>query len=505
MEKFSEILRLHYEEKMSVRPISSATGVSKTAVAKYIKAAVASGIEWPLPEGYDKSSLEKLFLQSETKSLLKPMPDFPKIYEELKKPGVTLDLLHTEFKQDHPDGYGYSRFCYHYDKWKQTHDLSMIQNHKAGEKMFLDYAGKGITITDKDTGETREAPMFVAALGASSYTFAMACESQSLESWISANIAAFEFFGGVTAILVPDNLKSAITKASRYEPLINRTYAEMARHYGTVVVPARVREPQDKSKAEIGVNIVTMWVTAVLRNHTFFSVEEANKEIRKKLVALNARQFQKLSTTRKEQFEKFDQPALKPLPSIRYEYARWLEDQTVPKTYHVFIMEHHYSVPYALEGKKVDVRVTKTIVEIFYNSIRIATHVRSYDIGKATTIKEHMPKSHQAYSEWNRSTVIEHAKCIGPNTAALVEIIMSQGPHEEVTKRICSGVLKLAKQYGSERLESAAVRALKIKSYKLSSIRSILEKGLDKQPLDEDRIKDPQILHENVRGQEYYT
>jgi transposase len=503
MGKILEILRLFYEEKLSVRQISMATEVSKTAVSKYINATAAVGIEWPLPEGYDISTIEKLLSQSKEESSSKPMPDFPTIFLDLKKKGVTLSLLWAEYKTDHPDGYQFTQFCELFHRWEKSNDVSMLQNHKAGEKMFVDYAGKGITITDKDTGETWEAPIFVAVQGASSYAFANAYKSQCLEEWIAANIDSFEFFEGVPEIVVPDNLRSAISKSSRYEPVINRTYAAMARHYGTVIVPARVREPQDKAKVESGVQVVTMWITAALRNHTFFSLEEANREIRKKLDELNARKFQKLNTSRKEQFEQLDKPALRPLPSTRYEYAEW-EVQTVRNDYHVFVREHYYSVPHELSGKKVDVRLTQQIVEILYKGNRVATHERSTDIGKATTIKEHMPRSHRAFADWNRSTIVEKAKSIGPNTGAFVEMTMSQSQHEEVAKRICSGVINLVKGYGTERLEAATARALKIKSYRFSSVLSILQSGLDKVPLEEDGIKDPGIEHENIRGKQYY-
>ena len=416
---------------------------------------------------------------------------------------MTLYRLWIEYKEVYPDdGYSYSQYCELFHRWKKLNDVSMLQNHKAGEKMFVDYAGKGIEITNKDTGETWEAPMFVATLGASSYDFANLYKSQCLEDWITANVDAFEFFDGVPEIIVPDNLKSAITKASRYEPTINRTYEKMAEHYGTVIIPARVRQPQDKSKVESGVRFVGTWIIAALRNHTFFSIEEANMEVRKKLAELNAKEFQKLNTSRKELYETIDKPALKPLPSERFKYVEW-EVQTVLKNYHVPVREHYYSVPHGLEGKKVDVTLTHQIVEIIYKTKRIATHERSYVIGKATTLKEHMPKEHQAYADWNRSSLIEKGKNIGPNTGAFVEMAMSQGVHEESTKRTCSGVIALVKDYGPERLEAATARALKIKSYRLSSVRSILKTGLDKLP-EAEGVKDPEIEHENIRGQQYY-
>jgi transposase len=358
--------------------------------------------------------------------------------------------------------------------------------------------------SDPKTGEITEAQIFVAVLGASNYTFAEASLSQDLASWIKSHVHAFEFFGGVAQILVPDNLKSGVTHPCRYEPDINPTYQDLAEHYDTTVIPARVRKPKDKAKVESAVLVSERWILAALRNYSFFSLAELNKLIAQKLEELNHRKFQKLDTTRRKLFETIDKPALKPLPSRPYEYAEW-EKARVNIDYHIEIDCHYYSVPYQLATEQVDVRITATTVEVLFKNQRVASHQRSYIPGKATTLKEHMPKSHQKYLEWTPSEIIKWAGNNGPNTQKLVTHIFNGKPHPEQGYRSCLGIISLAKHYSPQRLENACGRALIIKSFSYKSVKSILKNGLDHQPLLFDLAENtPPVTHDNIRGKHYY-
>ncbi len=370
--------------------------------------------------------------------------------------------------------------------------------------MFIDFAGKGIPIVNPATGEISEAEIFVAVLGASNYTYAEAVESQNLPSWIGAHVRAFEYFGGVTVIIVPDNLKSGVTKPCRYEPDLNPTYLDMCRHYGTVVIPARVSRPRDKAKVEAGVLLVTRWITAALRHHTFFSIAEANERIAELLERLNTRRFKKLDTNRKELFETIERSSLRPLPVTRYEYAEW-KKATANIDYHIEIDGHFYSVPYQLVRRQVEARLTSTVVEVLYQGKRVAIHQRSYLTGKFTTLDEHRPKSHQRYLEWTPSRIIAWAERTGPSTAKLVETIMSTKPHPEQGFRSCLGILSLGKKYSAERLEAASKRALHIRAHSYKSVKSILQSNLDRVALPGQKEVSAVIEHENIRGQQYFA
>lgn len=504
MANVREVLRLNHELRMSIRQIALATGLSKSSVSNYIHQAEKVALGWPLSEEIDDSKLESLLdAKVVPPPLGKPLPDFSIVHEELSRKGVTLRLLWTEYREQHPEGYSYSQFCEHFSRWAKASKISMRQVHKGGEKMFVDFAGRGIDIQDKKTGKTWTAPMFVATLGASSYVYAQAVRSQGIEDWIMAHVAAFEFIGGVPEVLVPDNLKSAVTVPSRYEPDINRTYQDMARHYGTVVVPARVGKPKDKPKAEVEVKHVTMQITAALRKHTFFDLEEANMAIREKLQELNAKKFQKLDTSRKELYERIDKLALKPLPVARYEYVEWQTKKRVPEDYHLNVKEHYYSVPYQYRGEMVEVSLSSTIIQIFLKGRRIALHKRDDTPGGVTTTNEHRPKEHIAMATWTSAQALARAKSIGPNTSLLIEKVMANSIHEELAKRSSSGILKLEKEFPG-RLEAAATRALRLNSCTLTTVRSILKQGLDRLPMEESGPKDQGIIHINLRGAKYY-
>jgi transposase len=379
----------------------------------------------------------------------------------------------------------------------------MRQNHKAGEKLFVDYAGQTMPVVDPSTGEVKEAQIFVATLGASNYTYAEATWTQSLPDWIASHIRAWEFIQGVTELTIPDNIKQGVTAASYYEPDLNRTYHDLSLYYGTAILPARVRKPKDKAKVENGVQGVEQRILAPLRHRTFFSLAELNQAIRELLIEYNERPFQKLPGSRRTLFETVDKPALKPLPERRYEYAEW-KKAAVNIDYHVEVDGRYYSVPYQLVRQRVEVRLTSTIVECFHNGKRVASHIRSSRKGCHTTQKEHMPKSHQQYLEWSPERLVKWAGKTGGSTAVVVESIMASRVHPQQGFRSCLGIMRLGKQYGAERLEAACNRALATGAMSYKSIASILKCGLDRRPVSEKQVELPCIEHANVRGPQYY-
>jgi transposase len=504
MRKTKEILRLYFGMSLTRRQVARSCNISHSTVADYVRRAEAAGISWPLPEGIDEATLEAKLFPGKTiiVSLEKPLPQWTDIHKELKRKGVTLQLLWIEYKQQYPEGYQYSQFCELYQRWAETLDLSLRQEYRAGEKLFVDYAGKGIEVINPLTGEIKEAEIFVAVLGASNYTYAEALESQDIPSWINAHIHAFEYFGGVARITIPDNLKSAVLKTCRYEPDLSPTYQDMAEHYGTAVIPARVARPKDKAKVEAGVLLVTRWITAALRHHTFFSIREVNDKIVELLEHLNTKKFKKLDSTRRELFETIDKPSLLPLPQTRYQYAEWKKAR-VHIDYHIEVDGHFYSVPCQLVRKQVEVRLRAQTMEVLYKGNRIATHRRSYEKGRFTTLPEHRPEKHKKYYEWTPSRIIQWAEKTGPETAAVVEHILTSRAHPEQGYRSCLGIFSLAKKYSQERVEAACRRAVAIKSYSYKSVKSILDTGVDQQTLPEQKEVEP-IEHENIRGEGYY-
>jgi transposase len=426
------------------------------------------------------------------------------LYQELKKKGVTLQLLWYEYKQANPEGYQYSQFCDLYRRWVKKLDVTLRQKHRAGEKLFIDYAGQTVPIINPSTGEITQAQIFLATFGVSNYTFAEASAAQDLPSWITCHIHAFEFFGGVPEILVPDNLKAGVTNPCRYEPDINPTYLDLAQHYGATVIPARPAKPRDKAKVESAVLIAERWILAPLRNHNFFSLVELNKAIAQRLIEFNNRKFQKLDTTRRQLFETVDKPALKPSPARPYEYAEWKKAR-VNIDYHIEIYRHYYSVPYQLRKEQVDVRITSRTVEVLFKNRRVAGHVRNYLPGAFTTLTEHMPESHQKFLEWTPSRIINWAGKNGPNTKSLITHVLESRVHPEQAYRSCLGIMRLAKRYSPQRLEAACVRAIHIKAYSYKSVESILKKGLDQQTLLFDQKANTKMVnHLNIRGQQYY-
>jgi len=505
MRKTKEILRLKWACQQSNRQIAKSCCVSHSTVGQCIIRAEQAGLSWPLDPELDDAALENLLYPADPSPGKKSkIPDMAYLHKELRKKSVTLQLLWHEYKEIHPEGYQYSQFCNLYRQWARKLDVTLRQHHRAGEKIFVDYAGQTVPIVNRSTGEITNAHIFVAALGASSYTFAEATAAENLPSWIQSHIHAFEFFQGVSDILVPDNLKAGVTSPCRYEPDLNPTYQDMAQHYDATVIPARSAKPKDKAKVESAVLVAERWILAALRNHTFFSIAELNKAIAIHLEKLNNQCFKKLDTTRRQLYESLDKPALKPLPGKRYEFAEWKKAR-VNIDYHVEVDRHYYSVPYQLVREQVDVRLTASTVEILFKSQRVASHKRVYLPGGFDTLTEHMPKSHQRYVEWTPKRILNWAGKNGPNTEKLVNRIMETRPHPEQGFRSALGIMRLAKLYGSERLEMACRRALAIKAYAYKSVKSILKNGLDRQSLLFDQpVEAPPSIHPNIRGKNYY-
>jgi transposase len=507
MRKIREVLRLKHVHEASERAIATSCSVGRTAVAEYLRRAADAGLSWPLPDGLDDEALESLLFPQA--SILtageRPLPDWDYVHKELRRKGVTRFLLWQEYKSSSPAGLQYTQFCDRYLQWRGRQDLVMRQVHKAGEKLFVDYAGHTVPITDRRTGEVLFAEIFVAVLGASSYLYCEATWSQGLPDWIGSHIRAFEFFGGVPEVLVPDNLKAGVTSPHRYEPDLNPTYQDLAVHYGVAVVPARVRRPQDKAKAESGVQVAERWILARLRNRTFFSLAALNRAIAELLTDLNARPFQKLDGCRRSMFEAVDRDALRPLPACRYQYADWKKVR-VHIDYHVQLDKHYYSVPYQLVKEELEARLTADTVELFRRNKRVASHVRSRRKGGFTTLSEHMPASHRHYAKWTPERLVRWAEETGGQTAGVVTAILAGRPHPQQGYRSCLGIMGLGKSYGQARLEAACARALALGTTSYKSIQSILKTGLDSQPLPcqaDKQLKLP-IDHENIRGPGYY-
>ncbi|MEP7273534.1 MAG: IS21 family transposase [Acidobacteriota bacterium] len=504
MRKIKEVLRLKHGHGLSERQIALSCGVSRSAVAEYLRRAQAAGLGWPLPGEMDDAAIEALLFQDKPEPSEQQKPDFAAMHQELQsRKDVTLQLLWTEYKETYPHGYQYSQFCELYRKWAKKLDLVLRQPHRAGEKLFVDYAGQKVGVTDRLTGEVRQASVFVAVLGASNYTYAEASLSENLPAWIGAHVRALEFIGGCPEIVVPDNLKTGVKLPSRYEPDINPTYQEMAEHYGLAVIPARVARPRDKAKAENGVLVVERWILAALRRRTFFNLGELNQAIGELLLKLNSRPFRKMRGSRRELFEQIDHPALKPLPAERYEFAEWKWTR-VSNDYHVQLGEHHYSVPSNLVGLKLEMRYTAETVEVFHKGVRVAAHALSNERRGATTIEGHRPESHRRYLGWDYARLMSWVENATPSIAALAREMLKSGAHREQLLRSCLGLMRLGERYGEERLEAACARALKFNTCSYKSVESILKTGLDR--IAESRSPQAAIpvVHDNIRGADYF-
>lgn len=506
MRKIKEVLRLKYDCSLSAREIGRSCQVSRSTIADYLMRARAAGISWPEATTLTDTQIdERLFPQPVPSSIKRPEPDYEYIYNELckyRKFNLTLIQVWLEYKEEHPDGYQYSQFCDRYRRWKGKLDYYMRQEHRYGEKVFIDYSD-GLSIVDMATGEIIPTQLFLAVWGASNYTYAEATLSQTLPEWIGAHRRALEYFRCAPRVLVPDNLKSGVSKACKYEPELNPTYADMAEHYGCAVIPARPRKPRDKAKAEAGVLIAQRWILAVLRKRTFYSLAELNAAIRECLELLNTRPMRRLKKSRREVFESLDRPSALALPVRPYEYAEWLKAR-VGFNYHIEVDNHSYSIPFQFLHEKLDVRLTATTIEAFRKGERVAAHARFYVKGGYTTLKEHMPPEHRAYAEWNPSRFIKWADKTGAATARLVEKVLAGRTYPEQAYKTCMGIIHLSRHYESERVEAAAERALKYNACSFRSMKAILAAGLDKQPDSRETGQMSLPLHQNIRGKEYY-
>lgn len=505
MRRTREILRLRLGLRQSVRTAAASCQVSVSTVVDVEARARIAGIDWSVAETLDEAALEARLYAKAPRPAEYDAPDFAEIHREMKRKGVTLELLWHEYKQERSErAYSYSRYCELYGQWRGSLDIVMRQSHRAGEKLFVDWAGHTLPVVNAHTGEVTEASVFVAALGASSFTYAEVSPDQTSRSWILAHIRAFEFLGGVPEVLVPDNLKTGVIKADFFEPSLHQAYLELANYYGTTILPARVAKPRDKSKVENAVQQVERWVLAPLRNHTFFSVSEANAAVAERLAWLNDRPLSRLDGTRRSLFAEIDRPALRALPTRRMESCEWKVNVGVGIDHHIEFDFHFYSVPYQLVRKRVDVRATLMTVEILHKGVRVASHRRSTRRGGYTTDNTHRPKAHQRYLEWSPERIMRWAATVGDETSALVEHIMRTKPHPEQGYRSCLGVISLADRFGNDRVEAACRRARAIRSPTYTSVKSILASGLDTRPAPEPEQPSPILDHENVRGPGYY-
>lgn len=505
MRTIRDILRLKWSLQRSHRETARSLGISPGAVASVVTRATTLGLTWDTVEPLTEDELDRrLYGPRLPAQASRAQPDPVWIHTELRRTGVTLELLHLEYLADHPDGYRYSAFCHHYRQWVARQRRSMRQVYTAGEKTFVDYAGPHPHLVDPTTGEVLPVELFVAVLGASNYTFAEATLTQQSADFIASHCRAVEFFGGVSAIFVPDQLRTGVSQPCRYEPGLHRTYGEWARHYDTVIIPARPAAPRDKAKVESAVLVAERWILARLRHEVFHTLAALNVRIRELLLALNDRPMRTYGgQSRRALFDRFDRPALQPLPTTRYEHAEWRQAR-VNIDYHIVVEHHYYSVPHHLFQAQVDVRVTATVVDILLRGTRVYLHRRSFVGGGFTTIPEHMPHAHRAHLEWSPTRLITWGGTIGPQTAALVTAILESRRHPEQGYRSCLGLLRLSKRYTPARLEAACARALRAGARSYRHVDNILKHGLDRIAPSADPLSPSLPRHDNVRGPEYY-
>ena len=499
-----EIIRL-YTQGLSGRAIGRSLSISPATISGYLGHVRAAKLGWPLPPELDNDALLRRALfppQDSAAAAGRPMPNFAEVHRELRGRHVTKMLLWQEYREQHADGLGYSQFCEHYAAWAKPLLATMRQTHHAGDKVFVDFSGDGIRVFDAASGEYRTAKLFVAVLGASNLTYVEPVFHEDLPTWIGCHVRAFTYFGGVPKIVVPDNLKAGVTKPHRYDPDLNRTYVDLADHYGVAVIPARPRRPRDKAKVEQAVLLAERWILAVLRHERFTSMDELRAAVSALNERLNARKMRKLGTSRRELFERIERHTLQPLPEQPYEYADWAT-ATLGPDYHVEFDKHWYSAPYTLIGQKLDVRATLGGVELIHRHERVASHVRSRVPYRHTTQKDHMPSTHRAYAEWTPERLTSWAKTVGPQTEVVVREILGARVHPEQAFRSCLGLLGLAKKFSTQRLEAACTRAVTHRACTRRSVENILKNKLDL--VQPESAAKPQLSpHGNVRGPGYY-
>jgi transposase len=503
MSKTREILRLRWALGRSVREAARASGLSAGAVSKTESRARNAGVTWDAVEGLDDEQLERRLYggPKHSRTPARAVPDPLWMHAELRRPGVTLELLHLEYLREHPDGYRYTAFCDVYRRWVGRRGLVMRQQHKAGERAFVDYSGKKPKVIDPSTGEVIEVELFVAVLGASNLTYAEATRTQTIGDFVRSHVHAFEYFGGAPKVTVPDQLRSAVRAPSRYEPTITRTYSELGRHYGTAIVPARPGKPRDKAKVEVGVQVAQRWILARLRHETFFSLERLNRRIAELLEDLNARPMKKLGgVSRRDLFDRVERAALLPLPDVGFVLSEW-KRATVNVDYHVQLAEHFYSVPFTLVREEVEARLTATTIELFYKGKRVASHPRSFVRFRFTTDPAHMPEAHKKHFA-GADAVLGWASSVGPMTEAMARRILDANPIREQGWRSAKGLQRLGGKYGEERLEAACAHALHFGARSYKPVERLLALGREQLPLPDATPKT--IAHENVRGPGYF-
>jgi transposase len=505
-----ELLRILCVGDMSYRQIAKICCVSHNTVRRYDRIRTKHQLTEEALNKFDDTQLEQFF-DNRLKHVdsPKPLPNFEQIYSELKKRGVTLEILWQEYRAEHPDGYSYSYITHLYRRWLGKLDIAMRQTHRAGEKLFLDYSGKKLPITNRETGEVWLAEIFVAAMGASSKAYVEASRSQQVPDWIQSNVNALNYFGGAPSMVIPDNLKSAVIDHKKDKVKLNASFVDMARYYGLVIIPARPHKPKDKAKVEAAVWLAQIWILAALRKRTFYSLEEANEAIWELLQKYNNRPFQKLQGTRSELFEKIDKPALKPLPEQPYEFADWKLKVRVGRDYEVEYDQCWYMVPHQLVNQYIDIRATVKTVEVIHKHRRVASHARFHVPGQRSVVQEFMPASHRHHSDWSATRLLAWAQSVGDSAEKVFGLLLEKKSHPESGFRACVALVEEGKLYGLERLESAASMALQINSPTLTSIRSLLRTGRDKlghPSFPPNDTSDPETLepHENLRGAKYY-
>jgi transposase len=507
MHQAREILRHKLLLKRSHRQVIKAVGVSMGTVSAVVVRATLLGLDWDEVEALDDEALDVRLYGPRCATrgtCTRPLPDAAALHVELRRPGVTLQLLHLEYLERHADGYRYTKFCDVYREWLERRAPTMRQVHVAGDKMFVDYSGKKAHYVDSTTGEVVEVELFVAVLGASSYTYAEAVRTQTVADFTASNARALAYFGGVPNAIVPDQLKSAVTIASRYEPGLQRTFAEFGRHYGTTILPARPRSPRDKAKVEVAVQVAQRWILARMRNDRFDSLGALNARITELCADLNRRVMKHYKASRLELFERLDKPALRALPDAPFVHADWEKVRLHPD-YHAKVGEHFYSAHFTLVHEELWARSTSTTVELFGRTGRVASHLRSSVPGRHTTDPRHMPAAHQKHAEWTPTRILGWAGTVGPMTVRLSEALLTARRHQEYGYRSCLGLFRLASRFGNERVEVACARALAVGARSYRHVESILKHGLDRAPaLDVEPRDVSPIVHENVRGRDYF-
>lgn len=509
MRKVRELLRLHFKQGISARQGAKIVGIGKTSASEYISGFKSSSLDFSCVERLsDTDLLKAINAQKQTDNARYKVlsEQFPYFEKELKRTGVTLQLLWQEYKSTHTDSYAYSQFCHHFYKWRKDQKVSMPMEHKAGDKLFVDYTGKKLFYTDIETGEQVECEVFVAVLGASGQSYIEATPSQTKADWITVNQNALRYYGGVPAAIVPDCLKSAVIKADKYEPKLNETYKDFANHYNTVILPARALHPKDKSLAENFVRNAYSHIYAPLRNDTFYSLEELNAALKEKLRIYNNKNFQGKDHSRQNLFDQIEKQQLKTLPAEPYE-LRQFNQLKVHYNYHIYLGEHkhYYSVPFRYVGKEVIVAYNNRTVEVFYNNVRIANHKKGRYAYKHTTTPEHMPQNHRYVSEWSPERFIKWGNKISAETGVLITKVLDSRKHPEQAYKSCMGILQLEKKYGREDFIKACKKALAVNCLQYKFVKNTLINKTFNLDAEEELTHITIPFHDNIRGKEYYN